>query len=67
MAFKVNYGQQRNDRKRAKEERASERLKKREAAALLRRQHRTDDQPDLDPDQPGQAPGPDDDSSASKS
>lgn len=50
MAFKVNYGQQRNDRKRAKEQRQSERLQRRESAAQLRRQHRVDDQPDLAPE-----------------
>lgn len=49
MAFKVNYGQQRSERKRAKEERQSERLKRREGAALQRRQQRVDDQPDLAP------------------
>ena len=46
MAFKVNYGQQRNERKRSKEARQSERQQKREGAALQRRQNRTDDQPD---------------------
>jgi hypothetical protein len=58
MAFKVNYGQQRNDRKRAKEARQSERLQRRESAAELRRQQRVDDQPDPAPEPDDREPSP---------
>jgi hypothetical protein len=46
MAFKVNYGQQRSERKRAKDARKSEKLKRREDAVTQRRQQREGDQPE---------------------
>jgi hypothetical protein len=49
MAFKVNYGQQRNDRRRAQESRKLERLKRREDASLRRREQREGEPPLDDP------------------
>lgn len=46
MAFKVNYGQQRSERKRTKEAKQNERLKRRQGAAEERRQQREGDQPE---------------------
>jgi hypothetical protein len=51
MAFKVNYGQQRSERQRAQEARKTERLKRREDAALQRRQQREGEQPDTPAEQ----------------